>query len=247
MLDNSWLLFTLLQTTSQTFLANGFHLEQPCAAQPPPGCAGVPASRGVSPSRPSHPPFSPAAVTGRTGARTASGLPDPREGTGVDLRGWKAPLMWGARGTRCRDTQPFCTSPAGGQQGFLALVQHQPWAASQQDHASVSASHGPALWVWEGLLARGCARSEFSFNSAGARRALQRSQHGGKTPAWPGQVGAKLGLTGPAGSSRICAKTLGCFCTMEVDEPGTVARRGCCRAGETASSLQLAQRSANEA
>lgn len=98
-----------------------------------------------------------------------------------------------------------------------------------------------------GFISLGPCQCELSFDSAGARRASQHSQHGGKTPAWPGQVGAKLGLTGPAGSSRICAKTLGCFCTMEVDEPGTVARRGCCRAGETASSLQLAQRSANEA
>lgn len=33
-LDNSWLLFTLLQTTSQTFQANGFHLWEPHAPHP---------------------------------------------------------------------------------------------------------------------------------------------------------------------------------------------------------------------
>lgn len=65
-LDNSWLLFTLLQTTSQTFQVNGFHLEQPCAAQPSPSSDEVPASRGVPPSRPSNSPASlNAAVTDR--------------------------------------------------------------------------------------------------------------------------------------------------------------------------------------
>lgn len=83
--------------------------------------------------------------------------------------------MWGARVTRCRDTQPFCTSPAGGQQGFLALVQHQPWAASQQDHASVSASRAPALWVWEGLLAWG--RANVSFLSTVLGLGEPRSAH----------------------------------------------------------------------
>lgn len=81
------------------------------------------------------------------------------KGAGIDLGERKAPLTWGpwdARGTRCRDAQPFCTSPARVQQGLLALAQHQPcWtrAASQQDHSSVSTSRVPALWVWGGLLA----------------------------------------------------------------------------------------------
>lgn len=115
------------------------------------------------------------------------------KGAGIYLRQRRAPLMWGPQDVlemRCRDTQTFCTSSAWVQQGLLALAQHQPrwtWAASQQNHSSVSTWCFPALGVWEGLLAWACCQTWAAFlhlYSAWTKRPLQCSEHSGKTPAW---------------------------------------------------------------